>query len=63
MSPIDGLEDVDYLTSQDALYLRETPESLVILGGGYIAVELGYFSRGDGDRRDDRRDDGLADPP
>jgi len=41
--PIDGLEDVDYLTSQEALYLRETPESLVILGGGYIAVELGYF--------------------
>ncbi|MBX0349696.1 dihydrolipoyl dehydrogenase family protein [Haloarcula pellucida] len=41
--PIDGLEDVDYLTSQDALYLRATPESLVILGGGYIAVELGYF--------------------
>jgi dihydrolipoamide dehydrogenase len=41
--PIDGLEDVDSLTSQDALYLRETPGSLVILGGGYIAVELGYF--------------------
>lgn len=40
--PIDGLEDVDYLTSQDALYLREPPERLVILGGGYIAVELGY---------------------
>jgi dihydrolipoamide dehydrogenase len=41
--PIDGLDDVDYLTSRDALYLRETPDSLVILGGGYIAVELGYF--------------------
>jgi dihydrolipoamide dehydrogenase len=41
--PIDGLEEVDYLTSQDALYLRETPESLVVMGGGYIAVELGYF--------------------
>lgn len=41
--PIDGLDDIEYLTSQDALYLRETPESLVILGGGYIAVELGYF--------------------
>jgi mycothione reductase len=40
--PIDGLDDVDYLTSQEALSLRETPESLVILGGGYIAVELGY---------------------
>jgi mycothione reductase len=41
--PIDGLDDVEYLTSQDALYLREQPDSLVILGGGYIAVELGYF--------------------
>jgi len=41
--PIDGLNEVDYLTSQDALYLREPPESLVILGGGYIAVELGYY--------------------
>jgi mycothione reductase len=41
--PIDGLDDVAYLTSQEALYLREPPESLVILGGGYIAVELGYF--------------------
>ena len=41
--PIDGLEEIDYLTSQDALYLRETPERLVVMGGGYIAVELGYF--------------------
>jgi len=41
--PIDGLETVEYMTSQEALYRREQPESLVILGGGYIAVELGYF--------------------
>lgn len=41
--PIDGLSEIDYLTSQDALYLRSPPESLVILGGGYIAVELGYY--------------------
>ncbi|MHC3438658.1 dihydrolipoyl dehydrogenase family protein [Natrialbaceae archaeon A-gly3] len=40
--PIDGLEDVDYLTSEEALYLTDPPESLVVLGGGYIAVELGY---------------------
>ena len=40
--PIDGLSEIDYLTSQEALYLREPPESLVIMGGGYIAVELGY---------------------
>jgi dihydrolipoamide dehydrogenase len=41
--PIDGLDRIDFLTSQDALYLRDTPESMVIMGGGYIAVELGYF--------------------
>jgi len=41
--PIDGLGEVDYLTSTDALYLREQPDSLVVMGGGYIAVELGYF--------------------
>jgi len=40
--PIDGLDEVDYLTSQDALFLRESPERLTIMGGGYIAVELGY---------------------
>jgi mycothione reductase len=41
--PIDGLDEVDYLTSQEALYLRDQPDSIVIMGGGYIAVELGYF--------------------
>ncbi len=41
--PIDGLEEVEYMTSDDALYRRDQPDSLVILGGGYIAVELGYF--------------------
>jgi len=40
--PIDGLDELDYLTSEDALSLRELPESLVVLGGGYIAAELGY---------------------
>ncbi|WP_018257262.1 dihydrolipoyl dehydrogenase [Halomicrobium katesii] len=41
--PIDGLDEVEYMTSQEALYRRDQPDSLVILGGGYIAVELGYF--------------------
>jgi len=41
--PIEGLDSVAYMTSQEALYRREQPDSLVILGGGYIAVELGYF--------------------
>ncbi|GAB3678828.1 dihydrolipoyl dehydrogenase [Halopiger thermotolerans] len=41
--PIDGLEDVDFLTSDDALYLDERPDELAIVGGGYIGAELGYF--------------------
>ncbi|MEY7849215.1 dihydrolipoyl dehydrogenase [Natrarchaeobius sp. A-rgal3] len=41
--PIDGIEDADYLTSDDALFLEERPDSLVIVGGGYIGAELGYF--------------------
>ncbi|GAA0199809.1 dihydrolipoyl dehydrogenase [Haladaptatus pallidirubidus] len=41
--PIDGLDDVDFLTSKDALRLDRQPEHLVVVGGGYIAAELGYF--------------------
>ncbi|MDY7082390.1 MAG: FAD-dependent oxidoreductase, partial [Halobacteria archaeon] len=40
---IDGIEDVDYITSTEALRLDEQPDELVVIGGGYIAVELGYF--------------------
>ena len=43
--PIRGLETVPYLTSDlldadEAGRLTELPESLVVLGGGYVAVEL-----------------------
>jgi len=41
--PIDGIEDVDYLTSTAALQLETPPERLVIVGGGYIAAELAHF--------------------
>ncbi|MFO7927195.1 MAG: dihydrolipoyl dehydrogenase [Halobacteriota archaeon] len=40
---IDGVDDVDYLTSTEALQLETPPEHLVIVGGGYIAAELGHF--------------------
>jgi dihydrolipoamide dehydrogenase len=40
---VDGLEDVDYLTSDEALALETPPERLVVVGGGYIAAELGHF--------------------
>jgi mycothione reductase len=41
--PIKGLESLDYLTNETVLQLKERPESLIIIGGGYIAVEYGHF--------------------
>lgn len=43
IAPVDGIEDVDYITSKEALELKEKPEHLVIIGGGYVAAELGHF--------------------
>ena len=41
--PIKGSGNVDYLTNESVLELNEKPDSLVIIGGGYIAVEFGHF--------------------
>jgi mercuric reductase len=44
-----GLRDVPYLTSDlltnddEPMELRELPRSLIVLGGGYIALELGQM--------------------
>jgi mercuric reductase len=44
--PIPGLNEVDYLTSYSALHLPCFPESLLMLGGGVISLEMGQmFSR------------------
>ncbi|MFA9518064.1 dihydrolipoyl dehydrogenase [Halopenitus sp. H-Gu1] len=40
---IDGIGAVDYLTSTEALQLETQPDHLVVVGGGYIAAELGHF--------------------
>ncbi len=45
---IEGLDQVPYLTSDlltsdESQELKELPESLVIIGGGYIALELGQM--------------------
>ncbi|WP_430295170.1 mercury(II) reductase [Sinomonas sp. B1-1] len=37
---IPGLAEAQYLTSTTAMELTELPESVVVLGGGYVAVEL-----------------------
>jgi mercuric reductase len=36
---IPGLDQVDYLTSATAMELTEVPDSLLVLGGGYVALE------------------------
>jgi mycothione reductase len=41
--PIEGLDSVEYLTNETVLQLKQRPESLIIIGGGYIAVEYGHF--------------------
>lgn len=38
-APVDGLEDVDYLTSTTAMELQGVPESMIVFGGGYVALE------------------------
>jgi mercury(II) reductase len=46
LPPIQGIEDVPYLTSTTALDLQELPESLLVIGGGYIGCEFTQmFSR------------------
>ncbi|UCC58949.1 MAG: dihydrolipoyl dehydrogenase [Candidatus Bathyarchaeum sp.] len=41
--PIKGIEEAGYLTSDTILKLRELPESIAIVGGGYIAAEYSHF--------------------
>jgi dihydrolipoamide dehydrogenase len=41
--PIDGTDEVDYLVSTDALNPDYQPEELVMIGGGYISLELAHF--------------------
>ncbi len=41
--PLKGLDGVDFLTNENLLQLSERPENLIIIGGGYVAVEYGHF--------------------
>jgi mycothione reductase len=41
--PIKGLETVDYLTSDTVLNLEKPPKSIIVIGGGYIAMEYSHF--------------------
>jgi len=41
--PIKGLDSLGFLTNETVLQVKERPESLIVIGGGYIAVEYGHF--------------------
>ena len=43
--PIPGLADVPWLNNERLLDLKELPEDLVVLGGGYIGVEFAQVFR------------------
>jgi len=42
---ISGLDSVPYLTNVSLLELRELPEHLVVVGGGYVGLEFGQMFR------------------
>ena len=42
---IDGIDNVPYLTSTSIMELDETPEHLIVLGGGYIGLEFAQLFR------------------
>ena len=39
--PIEGIEETGYITNEEVFHLKELPETLLVLGGGAIGVELG----------------------
>ncbi|MBN1964100.1 MAG: FAD-containing oxidoreductase [Anaerolineae bacterium] len=45
IAPLDGIEDVPYLTSDDMLELTAVPEHLVVIGGSYIGLEFAQAFR------------------
>ena len=42
-SPLEKLDEVGYITSDEALTLPKLPKSLLVLGGGAVAVEFAQF--------------------
>jgi mycothione reductase len=43
---IPGLAEVPYLTSDNVMRLAELPDSMTVLGGGFIAAEMGHVFGG-----------------
>lgn len=43
MPNIPGLGEVDFITSDDALELRDIPPSMIVLGAGPVALEMAHY--------------------
>ncbi len=44
--PIEGLKEAGFVTNEEVFYLKKLPETLIVLGGGPIGLELGQsFAR------------------
>ena len=43
--PVDGLSDVPYLTNHEIFDVETLPTRLLVIGGGYIGLELGQGAR------------------
>jgi pyruvate/2-oxoglutarate dehydrogenase complex dihydrolipoamide dehydrogenase (E3) component len=48
--PIEGIDSVDYIESGNWLEKTDLPEHLVVIGGGYIGLEMSQFYRRMGSR-------------
>ncbi len=47
---VEGLEHVEFLNNASIMQLKEVPEHLLVLGGGYIGLEFGQMFRRFGSR-------------
>ncbi|MBI5604768.1 MAG: dihydrolipoyl dehydrogenase [Deltaproteobacteria bacterium] len=41
--PVKGLDKIPFLTNENVLDLEKKPESLIIIGGGYVGLEYAHF--------------------
>ena len=48
--PVEGLEQVEFLNNASIMQLKQLPEHLLVLGGGYIGLEFGQMFRRFGSR-------------